>query len=129
MNFDRKQQLDWKKHPFDICSNQGKLVGRIRAVGGLREGGVNCLKYLKRGVERKRGEGKQILKRGQAASRVGTLKRAAITTSIEVVIVSLLLVLVSQHINLFFISVGHSQHFNLFLLLTLSSSWNVGEYK
>ena len=42
---------------------------------GLREGGGNCLKYLK-GVEQKRGEGsKDFKKRGQAGSRCGCLKK------------------------------------------------------
>ena len=36
----------------------------------------NCLKYLKRGVEQKRGEGKQdFKKRGKLGQGVGTLKR------------------------------------------------------
>ena len=32
--FDRKQQLNWQNHPFDICLNQGRLVGWIRAGRG-----------------------------------------------------------------------------------------------
>ena len=75
MNFDRKQQLDWKKHPFDICSNQGKLVGRIRAVGGLREGGVNCLKYLKRGGGTEKRRGKTDFKKRASCVKGGYLKK------------------------------------------------------
>ena len=39
---------------FDICLNQGRLVGHNKAVGGcVRTGG--CLKYLKWGGTEKRG--------------------------------------------------------------------------
>ena len=31
--FDRKQQLNWYIHSFDICLNQERLVGRISAGG------------------------------------------------------------------------------------------------
>ena len=42
---------------------------------GLREGGRNCLKYLKRGCNRNEGRGnKDFKKRGQAGSRVRCLK-------------------------------------------------------
>ena len=40
----------------------------------MREGERNCLKYLLKGLEQKRGEGKP-LKRGQAWSRDACLKR------------------------------------------------------
>ena len=43
---------------------------------GLREGGGNCLKYLKRGRNRKEGRGKQKFEKGgKAGSRGGALKR------------------------------------------------------
>ena len=43
----------------------------------LCEGRGNCLKYLKREVEQKRGEGKHRFKKGgQAGSRSGYLKKA-----------------------------------------------------
>ena len=43
---------------------------------GLREGGGNCLKYLKRGGTERRGEETKILKRGgQARSMGGCLKK------------------------------------------------------
>ena len=51
-----------------------RLVGRIRA-GDLREGGGNCLKYLKGAGTETRGEDTKILKRGQAGSRGGCLKK------------------------------------------------------
>ena len=43
----------------------------------LREGGANCLKYLKRGWNRKEGRRHKDFKRGggQAGSRRGCLKR------------------------------------------------------
>ena len=43
---------------------------------GLREGGGNCLKYLKGGFDRKEGRGnKDFKKAGQAGSRGQALKR------------------------------------------------------
>ena len=42
---------------------------------GLREGEGNCLKYLKRGWNRKEGTEKMFLKRGQAGPRGACLKR------------------------------------------------------
>ena len=44
---------------------------------GLREGGGNCLKYLKRGRSRKEERGKQKFEKGggEAGSRGGALKR------------------------------------------------------
>ena len=55
-----------------------RLVGRIRA-GDLREGGGNCLKYRKGAGTETRGEDTKILKRGQAGSRGGCLKKEART--------------------------------------------------
>ena len=55
---DIKRQLNWCNHPFDILLKPigyvyGRLVCRIRAGrGGVRMGG-NCLKYVKRGGNRK----------------------------------------------------------------------------
>ena len=54
--FDRKQQFNWYIRPFDICLNQERLVGRIRA-GGICVRVGEALKYIKRGwnrTERKR---------------------------------------------------------------------------
>ena len=43
---------------------------------GLREGGGNCLKYLKRGWNRKKGrENKDFQKGGKLGQGVGALKR------------------------------------------------------
>ena len=43
---------------------------------GLREDGRNCVKYVKREWNRKKGRGKKnFKKRGQAASRGGCLKK------------------------------------------------------
>ena len=41
--------------------NQERLVDRIRARRGLREGGGNCLRYLKRARTEKRGGETKIL--------------------------------------------------------------------
>ena len=41
------------------------MVGGIRAGGGLREGGGNCIKYLKGGWNRKEGRGTKIFKKGR----------------------------------------------------------------
>ena len=55
---DIKRQLNWCNHPFDILLKPigyvyGRLVCRIRAGrDGVRVGG-NCLKYVKRGWNRK----------------------------------------------------------------------------
>ena len=77
MIFDRKQQLNWYNHPFDICLNQERLVGWIRVgVGGVRVG-VSCVKYLKRGWNRKEGGSKDFKKRGQARSRCRCLKKGS----------------------------------------------------
>ena len=56
IDFDRKRQLNWQNHPFDIYLNQGRLIGRIRAGGGcMRVGGTvqNTLKGA--GTEKRRG--------------------------------------------------------------------------
>ena len=76
MIFNRKQQLSWQNQPFDICLNQGRLVGGwITAEEGC-EGGGNCLKRLKGGRNRKEGKGnKNFKKRGQAGPRGGCLKK------------------------------------------------------
>ena len=44
---------------------------------GLREGGGNCLKYLKKGWNRKEGRGNEDFKKGggKAGSRGGCLKK------------------------------------------------------
>ena len=45
----------------------------------MREGGGNCLKYLKRGWNRKEGRGnKDFKKGGQAGSRGGCLKKGGL---------------------------------------------------
>ena len=43
----------------------------------MREAGGNCLKHLKRGVEKKRGEGTQKIRKrgGKLGQGVGALKR------------------------------------------------------
>ena len=70
--FDRKRRLNWEIHPFDICSNQG----RIRAGGIFMRVGGNSLKYLKSGRNRKEGRGhKDFKKWGQAGLRCGCLKK------------------------------------------------------
>ena len=62
------------KSPF--CLNQGRLVGRIKGRRELHQGGRNCVKYLKRGWNRKEGRGnKKFLKGRQAGSRDGCLKK------------------------------------------------------
>ena len=78
MIFDRKRQLNWQNHPFDICLNQERLVAWIRA----GEGWGNCVKYLKggatekRGWNRKEGKGNKDFKEGgKRGQRVGALKR------------------------------------------------------
>ena len=43
----------------------GRLVGRIRAVRGLHEGGRNCIKYFKKGWNRKEGKRNKDLKKGR----------------------------------------------------------------
>ena len=54
------------------------LVGRIRA------GGVCCVKYLKRGWNRREGRGiKNFKKVGQAESRGGCLKKRGAGTSLQ----------------------------------------------
>ena len=54
------------------------LVGLIR-VRGLREGGGNSLKYLKRGWNGKEGRGnKDFKKEGKAGSRCGCLKKEVV---------------------------------------------------
>ena len=76
MIFDRKRQLSWSNHPFDIYLNQGRLVGHIRARGGCARVRGDYLKYLKRRWNRKGGRGnKDFRKRGQAGSRGGCLKK------------------------------------------------------
>ena len=44
---------------------------------GLREGGGNCIKYLKRGWNRKEGKGNKNFKEGKLDQEVGALKRGA----------------------------------------------------
>ena len=46
--------------------------------------GANCLKYLKRGWNRKEGRGNKDLKRGQAGSRGGCLKRGEAGTPLRI---------------------------------------------
>ena len=41
----------------------------------MREGGGNCLKYLKWGVEQKRGDTKTLKRGGKLGQGVGALKR------------------------------------------------------
>ena len=65
-----------------MALNQGRLVFWIRAVGGFVSGGGRELsKIHSKGVEQKRGEGKQRFKKGggQAGSRGGCLKRGGWT--------------------------------------------------
>ena len=54
---------------------------------GIARVGRDCLKYLKKGVEPKRGEGKQILKRGeegeQAGPKGGCLKKGGLEPPYE----------------------------------------------
>ena len=80
--FDRKRHLNWSNHPFDICLNplimckEGCMWVWILHRSGLREGGGNCLKYLKRWWNRKEGKGNKGFKKGaQAGSRGGCIKK------------------------------------------------------
>ena len=58
------RQLNWLNHFFDICLNQGMLVGWINGGGGCVRVGI-CVKYHKRGETKKRGgETKNFKKRG-----------------------------------------------------------------
>ena len=60
------------------------LVARITAVRWLREGGGNCLKFLKRGWNRKKGRGnKDFKKREQAGSRGRCLKKGWLESPYE----------------------------------------------
>ena len=61
------------KLPFDICLNQGKLVCRIRTVGGCVRVGETVNNTLKQGGTKKR-RGTKNLKKRQAGSRGGCLK-------------------------------------------------------
>ena len=68
--FDRMRQLNWLNHFFDICLNQGMLVGWINGGGGCVRVG-SCVKYHKRGETKKRGgETKNLKKGGGGASWV-----------------------------------------------------------
>ena len=54
------------------------MVDQIRAGGVLREVRGNCLKYLKRGWNRKEGRGNKVFKKGgggKLSQGVGALKR------------------------------------------------------
>ena len=52
------------------------MVGRIRAVGDCVRVGGNCLKYLKRGWNRKKSRGHKDFKNGSKLGQgVGALKR------------------------------------------------------
>ena len=62
------------KSPFDICLNQGKLVGPIRIVGGCVRVGETVNSTLKQGGTKRRGGNTKNLKRRQAGSRGGCLK-------------------------------------------------------
>ena len=64
--------------PFDICLNQERLVGQIRAGEICGRVGGNCLKYLKRGWNRKEGRAhKDLEKGGKLGQGVGALKRGS----------------------------------------------------
>ena len=57
--------------------------GWIRAEGGCKGGG-NCLKYLKRGWNRKEGRGNKDFKKvGQAGPRGGCLKKGGAGTPLQ----------------------------------------------
>ena len=77
MIFDGNRQFKLKNRPFDICLNQGKLVGRIRAVGGCVILGETVNNTLKRGGTEKRGGKTKNLKRRHARSGGGCLKNGA----------------------------------------------------
>ena len=47
--------------------NEGWCVGLAQEGGSLREGGGNCLKYLRRGWNRKEGSGNKNVKKGGAS--------------------------------------------------------------
>ena len=63
--------MNWKNRLFDTCLNQQRLAGRIRAVVGCVRVGLT----LKGSGTEKRGGETKILKRGQAGSRGGCLKK------------------------------------------------------
>ena len=64
-----------KNEPGCMCK-EGWCVGLRQQGASLREGWGNCLKYLKRGWNRKEGSGnKNFKKRGQAGLMGGCLKK------------------------------------------------------
>ena len=67
--------MNWKNRPFDICLNQVRVVGWIRAVGGCVRVGLTVLNSFKGGGTEIRGGETKILKRRQAGSRGGFLKK------------------------------------------------------
>ena len=66
------------------------MVGRTRAVGGLHEGGGNCLKYLIRGWNRKEGRGNKDFQkeRGKLGQGVSSLKGGGLEPPYELSIFS-----------------------------------------
>ena len=55
---------------------EGRCFGLGQEMGFLSEGGEKCLKYLKKGWNRKEGRGnKDFKKRGEAGSRSGCRKK------------------------------------------------------
>ena len=70
-----------------MCLNQGRLVGQIRAVGGLRDGGGNCLKYLRRQWNRKEVRGNKDLKKGGTSwVKEWVLKKGGAATSSQTMV-------------------------------------------
>ena len=70
-NFFSATIILWKK-------SEGWCVGLGQKVGCLREGRMNCLKYLKRGWIRKEGRGNKNFKVGSKLGQgVGALKRGS----------------------------------------------------
>ena len=75
MIFDRKWLLNSYNHPFGICLNQARLIGRIRAVGGCMRVGETVENTLTGGGTENRGGETKVFKRGQPGSRGECLKK------------------------------------------------------
>ena len=79
MIFDRKRQLNWYNHPFDVFKPR-KVGWSDYGRMGLREGRGNCLKYLKRGWNRKEGRRNKDFEKGKGelGQGVGALKKGGL---------------------------------------------------
>ena len=87
----------------------------------MREGGGNCLKYLKRRLNRKEGRETTILKRGQDGLRGGCLKKLGAGTHLRSVIHAVSSLLECIERNTLFKIVGQFKLFNNSLKLCENS--------